>query len=323
MGSDRDLFTTDPRGLPVYEGRMIDHFDHRAKTYQSGHGNSSVWVEREFGDPAKLIVPQWRVLPENLPSKLGNRCEHYRVGFGDVANPRNERSFTATLIPPSVICGHKVPTFTFDAEFEWAYLPWLAVANSFAMDWLTRSRLSAPTLSYTLLDSLPFPRLALSDAFVQAAGPIVLRLICTSPEMTAFWNQMAKYGIAEPIPTDSVPHLALTAPFGRALARAELDAMVAMRVFGLTRAELSTVMVSFDVLRRREEKAFGEYRSKRLILEVYDAMAEAERTGVPYQTRPDLLPADIAAMQPIAIEPTRTAPLVAMSLVDLSAVSFR
>ncbi len=39
MGNDRGLFTTDPAGLPVYEGRMIDHFDHRAKTYQSGHGN--------------------------------------------------------------------------------------------------------------------------------------------------------------------------------------------------------------------------------------------------------------------------------------------
>jgi hypothetical protein len=292
MGTDRDLFTTDPCGLPVYEGRMIDHFDHRAKTYQSGHGNSSVWVERDFGDPAKLIVPQWRVLRENIPSKLGDRCEHYRVGFGDVANPRNERSFTATLVPPGVICGHKVPTFTFNAEYQWAYLPWLAVANSFAMDWLTRCRLSAPTLSYTLLDSLPFPRLELSDGFVQAAAPIVLRLICTSTEMTAFWNQMAKYDLAEPVPYDSVPGPALTAPLDRALARAELDAMVALRVFGLTRSEVSTLMVSFDVLRRREEKAFGEYRTKRVVLEVYDAMAESDRTGVPYQTRLDPPPAD-------------------------------
>ena len=36
----------------------------------------------------------------------------------------------------------------------------------------------------------------------------------------------------------------------------------------------------------REEKPqnFGEFRTKRLILERYDAMAEAMRTGVPYQT---------------------------------------
>ena len=45
-------------------------------------------------------------------------------------------------------------------------------------------------------------------------------------------------------------------------------------------------MESFDVLRRHEKKAqnFGEFRTKRLILERYDAMAEAIRTGEPYET---------------------------------------
>ena len=45
-------------------------------------------------------------------------------------------------------------------------------------------------------------------------------------------------------------------------------------------------MDSFDTLRRREEKPheFGEFRTKRLIVEVYDAMADASRTGKPYQT---------------------------------------
>ena len=45
-------------------------------------------------------------------------------------------------------------------------------------------------------------------------------------------------------------------------------------------------MDSFDALRRREEKPqnFGEFRTKRLILERYDAMAEAIRIGKPYQT---------------------------------------
>ena len=35
-----------------------------------------------------------------------------------------------------------------------------------------------------------------------------------------------------------------------------------------------------------------EYRIKRIILEIYDAMAEAIRAGKPYQTRLDPLPAD-------------------------------
>jgi hypothetical protein len=42
----------------------------------------------------------------------------------------------------------------------------------------------------------------------------------------------------------------------------------------------------------REEEEHGEYRTKRVILEIYDAMAEAQRTGLPYQTRLDPPPAD-------------------------------
>jgi hypothetical protein len=52
----------------------------------------------------------------------------------------------------------------------------------------------------------------------------------------------------------------------------------------LDRDEVEHVMDSFDALRRREQREVGEFRSKPLILDRYDAMAEAIRTGEPYQT---------------------------------------
>ena len=118
-----------------------------------------------------------------IPQKLGDRCDHYRIGFGEIANPRNERSFVAGQIPPGMICSHSVPTIRFPEGFEWAYLPWLAVANSFSMDWLTRSRLSSAHLTLTLMDSLPFPRYRIDDPIVGRFTPLVLRLVCTSPEL--------------------------------------------------------------------------------------------------------------------------------------------
>jgi hypothetical protein len=71
----------------------------------------------------------------------------------------------------------------------------------------------------------------------------------------------------------------------RTVIRAELDATY-FHLYGLERDEVEHVMDSFDALWRREEKPqnFGEFRTKRLILERYDAMAESVRTGVPYQT---------------------------------------
>jgi hypothetical protein len=254
---------------------MIDHFDHRAKTYASGHGNSAIWIEREFGDPEKAIVPQWRVLRENVPSKLGNRCDSFRIGFGDVANPRNVRSLVATLLPPGVICGDKVPTLDFGVEGEWFYLPWLAVANSFTMDWLARARLTSPKMAFSLLDSLPFPRPTLTDSFVQAAAPIVLRLLCTAPEMTPFWNRMAEIGLVEKVAEGTIPNSALVNPIDRALAKADLEACVAMKVFGLTKREVSDLMETFDVLRRRDQAAYGEYRTRKLVLDAFEALHSA------------------------------------------------
>lgn len=41
-------------------------------------------------------------------------------------------------------------------------------------------------------------------------------------------------------------------------------------------------METFPIVKRKDMTEYGEYRTKRMILEVDDAMAEAERTGVPY-----------------------------------------
>jgi hypothetical protein len=55
-------------------------------------------------------------------------------------------------------------------------------------------------------------------------------------------------------------------------------------LYGLPRDDVDYVMDTFPIVRRKDEAAYGEYRTKRLILEIYDAMAEAIRTGVPNQS---------------------------------------
>lgn len=50
------------------------------------------------------------------------------------------------------------------------------------------------------------------------------------------------------------------------------------------------IMNTFPIIKRKDEQTYGEYRTKRLILEIYDEMTEAFRTGVPYKTRLDSPP---------------------------------
>ena len=62
-------------------------------------------------------------------------------------------------------------------------------------------------------------------------------------------------------------------------------------------------METFPIVKRKDEAAFGEYRTKRLILEVYDAMAKAIETGEPYQTILDPPPADPSLCHPESTRP--------------------
>jgi len=77
----------------------------------------------------------------------------------------------------------------------------------------------------------------------------------------------------------------------RFLLRCELDAAY-FHLYGIERDDVDYIMDTFPIVKRKDEAAHGEYRTKRVILEIYDAMAEATRTGVPYQTRLDPPPAD-------------------------------
>lgn len=55
--------------------------------------------------------------------------------------------------------------------------------------------------------------------------------------------------------------------------------------FATPRDAASYIMDSFSIVRRRDEEKYdSDYRTKRVILEIYDALADACRTGHPYQT---------------------------------------
>ena len=75
-------------------------------------------------------------------------------------------------------------------------------------------------------------------------------------------------------------------PERRVLLQAEIDAAV-LHCYQLTRGQAEWLLDSFTVLRKYEESDYGDYRTKRVILEIYDAMQDAIRMGQPYRTRLD------------------------------------
>jgi hypothetical protein len=121
------------------------------------------------------------------------------------------------------------------------------------------------------------------DAETRFIVPRVAKLLCTGAEMNGYWRELADEGIVEMLPNPS------TIPgerddYRRSVLEAELNAFIAKSVFGLTREEVDFVLDTFPIVAKRDIKAYGEYRTKRVILEIFDAMGEAARTSTPYQT---------------------------------------
>ena len=72
----------------------------------------------------------------------------------------------------------------------------------------------------------------------------------------------------------------------RFLLRCELDAAY-FHLYGIARDDVDYVMETFPIVKRKDEAQHGEYRTKRVILEMYDAMQHAIDTGESYQSRLD------------------------------------
>ena len=71
--------------------------------------------------------------------------------------------------------------------------------------------------------------------------------------------------------------------------RCELDATY-FHLYGIARDDVDYIMETFPIVKRKDEAQHGEYRTRRVILEMYDAMQRAIDTSEPYQSRLDQPP---------------------------------
>ncbi len=88
----------------------------------------------------------------------------------------------------------------------------------------------------------------------------------------------------------------------RFLLRCELDAAF-FHLYGIERDDVDYIMETFPIVKRKDEQAYGDYRTKLQILEIYDAMSRAIETGEPYETLLDPPPADPRIAHPESTRP--------------------
>ena len=147
----------------------------------------------------------------------------------------------------------------------------LSALNSFAVDFAARTSVGGTDLSFFVIRQLPvvepgdfLGELARGATYADFIIPRVLELTYTSWEVRGFAEDLGYYG--PPFQWDEER---------RFLIKCQLDAAM-FHLYGLDRDDVDYIMDTFPIVKRNDERAYGEYRTKRAILELYDQIARGD-----------------------------------------------
>ncbi len=265
--------------LPVYEGKMIQQYDHRWATFTSSSKKADPenCSESEHQNPHYEPRSRYKLSPAEAVVKIPKEAKcsmRWLLTFRNITNAMNERTSISAFIPFRAV-GDTATIIYFHEPNLKLISCLLANLNSIPFDYVARIKVGGLHINFHHIKQFPvLPPEVYSPADVDYISNRVLELTYTSESMRPWAEDMGYMGA--PFAWD---------PDRRAQLRAELDARIA-KLYDLTRKELEYILdpqtlygedcptETFRSLQRKEERDFGEYRTKRLVLAAFDKLTQ-------------------------------------------------
>ena len=231
--------------LPLYQGRMIRHFDHRANSVRVNPRNihnpylSERVTEAEHADPQFLPRSRYWVPDKDVEAAIP-ASRGWALAFRRLARSTDARTAIASMIP-QVGCGDPLPVLLpADGGFDGvAAACLLANFNSFSLDYICRQKVQATHLDWYTVEQLPVIAPADYDRRFGATTARdmvrdhVLRLTYTAHDMAPFARDLGYDGPPFVWDEEERRHL-----------RARLDALY-FHLYGLSREGAAYVLDTF------------------------------------------------------------------------------
>jgi len=276
--------------LPLYEAKMAHHFNHRDGDYAKYTLTAGKEVRtldggtnEELADSTYVVLPRYWVAEVSILEVMKHPAASWLLGFRDITNTTTNRRTMVSFALPIAAVGHQSPLI-----WSGKSRPLLSsILSSFALDYVARQKIGGSHMTFFVLRQLAI----LSPNQISASSPWshgtvegwlrprVLELTYTAWDLEGFGADLGYHG--PPFRWDLAR---------RELMRAELDAAF-FHLYGIERDDIDYIMDTFPIVKRKDEAAHGEYYTKRLILERYDALVAAAAAGTEYQTILDPPPA--------------------------------
>jgi hypothetical protein len=271
MSNDSRLFQSivGPDLVPLYEGKMVQAFDHRAASVETvvtnlkrpGQPRSTAQVD--YRDPWYSPTPQYWIPRNEVLQRVGKR--RYLIAFKRITSSTNERTVVSALLP---LVGASDSLFILLLGEEIVpeqYAAAVADLNSMVLDYAAKQKVGGLNLSYFYVKQFPFLHPATyTSADLEFIVPRVLELSYTAWDIQPFALDLGYQG--PPFAWDAQRRFQL---------RCELDAYY-FHLYGIARDDVAYIMDAFPIVKREDESRLGEYLTKRVILELYDSLMEVQ-----------------------------------------------
>ena len=282
------MAATVERMLPLYEGKMGHQYDDRFASF-TGVGDNDIVLNTGHGYE-DVVQPRYWVREEVTKDRLGRRdwgTTDTLLGFRRVARNTDERTCIASFVPFGPASYGWILSAGPDAK---GLAVLIAQYNSFVFDYLMRQFLSQPSVPQGTFAQLPTLTPAMAhgqcpwrdESLENWLSTRVAALTCTSETFDNVVGQLV-----------GQPGYYVWDERAREMIRAEIDAGM-FHLFGVLRDEAIHILDSFPIVKRKDKAAYGEYRTKRIILDIFDAMQQAIDSGVPYEPIVVMSPIEVA-----------------------------
>ena len=262
--------------MPLYEGTMVQAFDHRAASVTVNPANvhrpgqPRPTTLEQHRDPNWLPDPQYWVLADQTAFAKAS----WLLAFKDVTAPTNVRSMIAALIP-GTCAGNTLPVLPFDGVDAATAALLLANLNAIPFDYAARQKIQGQHLNWFIVEQLPVVpaesyetvRFGAKTA-AEIVREAVLELTYTAHDMAPLAREMGHVDstgvVLPPFRWDEDRRLNL---------RAKLDALY-FQLYSVTeRDDIRHVFSTFPIVERQEQEAYGAYRSRDLCLAWMNALS--------------------------------------------------
>lgn len=283
--------------VPLYEGKMIWHYNHHYGSWPiEGERPNSINTpsEDELANPDSCIMPWYWVPLAAVKDRLmkydrdGNVAWEWKhkwlFAFRDVTNAMTERTFIIAPIPDAKGVGHTA-TLLYAERGCMPGASLYGMMSSLIFDYTTRQKIGGTHASINYVKQ--FPVLTPDQIPSTMQWQIVKRVaeLCYfNHDMDGWaselWDEMNEEQRAE-LPQLGAQQPWIYNPERRAILQAELDAIFA-HLYGLNTEDLRYILdpedvcgkgcinETFRVLKDNEQRQYGEYRTKRLVLEAWN-----------------------------------------------------